>query len=861
MGTASRPVAAGQPGSPPWERAIQAFEATARRCEGPSKSHQGSALRRAIADLLETFGPRYPRGDEFLARLDGLEKRLAAPESRRPDVGDALRKDLDALRREALVANPLVSQQPILFVVRHPYRSHYHAIDTLFHTGEMNADLGRPHDTLFDGGGTLKAIDFAHGGRVRTLVDVPAGVARDPAVHFSGEKIVFALRRSVKEDYHLWEVRSDGGGLHQLTSAAGVSDFDPLYLPDERIAFSSTREPKYNMCSRDHGANLFCMEADGANIHQIGKNNLFDNQASLTPDGRILYSRWEYVDRNFGDAHSLWTINPDGTNQAVYWGNNTAVPGAVMSARAIPGTQQVLCIFGPPHAHLWGAMAIVDRRLGLDGRDAVVRLWPSQAMNLVRAGGPFDCDAFSAVQPKYMDPYPLSDKYFLCARSTEPNGPMGLYLVDVFGNELLLHREGPGCYDPMPLGPRPRPPLLPARRDFENREGTFYVADVYRGTHMQGVKPGAVKTLRVVESPEKRHWSAGAWFGQGYTAPAMNWHSLENKRILGSVPVEADGSAYFAVPAETFVYFQLLDENGMMIQSMRSGASVQSGEHAACVGCHDERRSAPPASTCDVPLALRRPPSRLAGWYGPAREFSFMTEVQPVFTRHCVACHDYGKPAGKKLNLAPDRTLTFNTAYTELWHKGYLTCVGAGPAEIQQAYSWGSHASRLTRELCDPKVPEHKKLNLSAEERNRLLTWVDLNGVYYPTYASAYPDSLTGRVPLDAAELDRLSRLTGVPLAQQRGFNINPGQDVSFDRPELSPCLAGLDPKDDRYKQSLAILQAGKERLARRGRGDELSGFVSSEADQRREIKYAQRRQIELDNRDAIVHGRKAYDH
>jgi hypothetical protein len=238
-----------------------------------------------------------------------------------------------------------------------------------------------------------------------------------------------------------------------------------------------------------------------------------------------------------------------------------------------------------------------------------------------------------------------------------------------------------------------------------------------------------------------------------------------------------------------------------------------------------------------------------------------MTEVQPVFTRHCVACHDYGKPAGKKLNLAPDRTLTFNTAYTELWHKGYLTCVGAGPAEIQQAYSWGSHASRLTRELCDPKVPEHKKLNLSAEERNRLLTWVDLNGVYYPTYASAYPDSLTGRVPLDAAELDRLSRLTGVPLAQQRGFNINPGQDVSFDRPELSPCLAGLDPKDDRYKQSLAILQAGKERLARRGRGDELSGFVSSEADQRREIKYAQRRQIELDNRDAIVHGRKAYDH
>lgn len=369
-----------------------------------------------------------------------------------------------------------------------------------------------------------------------------------------------------------------------------------------------------------------------------------------------------------------------------------------------------------------------------------------------------------------------------------------------------------------------------------------------------------MKALRVVESPEKRHWSPGAWFGQGYTAPAMNWHSLENKRILGTVPVEEDGSAYFAVPSEKFVYFQLLDANGMMIQSMRSGTSVQSGERASCVGCHDQRRSAPPSTTAPASLALRRGPSRLAAWYGPAREFSFLAEVQPVFTRHCVNCHDYGKKPGQKLNLAPDRTLTFNTAYTALWRKGYIKCVGGGPAEIQEAYSWGSFPSKLIQEIRDPRVPEHKGLKLSTEELDRIITWVDLNGIYYPTYASAYPDSLTGRIPLSNEQLDRLGRLTGVPFAQQRGYDSNQGPEVSFDRPELSPCLARLPAGDPRRQEALAIIQAGKESLARRPRGDEMVGFIPSEADLRREAKYAQRRQIELLNREAIRQGQKTYD-
>lgn len=850
-------------------------QAARRKLEDALKGFSASALRAAISDLSASFGDRYPRGQEFLARLDQLENRIPAPGSIPAEAADRIARlaaDLESLQREALLANPLVSRHPIVFVVRHQYRSHYHAIDTLFHTGELNADRGMtPHCNLFEAGGALKTLDLARGGRVTTLIETRKGIIRDPEVHYSGRKIVFALRTSAAEDYHLYEIEANGTGLRQLTRATGVSDFDPFYLPDDSIAFSSTREPKYNMCSRDHGANLFRMASDGANIHQISKNNLFDSLGTLMPDGRILYCRWEYVDRNFGDAHGVWTVNPDGTNQAVYWGNNTASPGAVYYPRIIPGTDRMVCVFGMHHMRLWGAMAVVDRRLGIDGRPGVVRTWPADAINRVRAGGGFDCDGFADVYPKYESPWPLSDKYFLCSRMTMRPGQtrlagdarsgeeMGIYLVDVFGNEVLLHVEEPGCYDPVPLAERPREPALPSKRDFEQKEGQFFVADVYQGTHVQGVRRGTVKRLRVVESPEKRHWSPGAWFGQGYTAPGMNWHSLENKRILGTTPVEADGSAYFSVPAEKFVYFQLLDEHGMMIQSMRSGAVVQSGERIGCVGCHEERRWAPPSPGQPVPLALRRASSKLESWRGAPREFSFMAEVQPVFTHHCVGCHDYGKEAGTKLNLAPDRTLTFNTAYTELWRNGLMACIGAGPAEIQPAYAWGSHASRLVRELRDPRIAEHKDLRLSPEDLDRIITWIDLNGVYYPTYACAYPDSLTGRIPLDRAQLGRLAQLTGVPFAEQRSHGANGGPEVSFDRPELSPCLSRLDRHGPAYREALSIIRAGSETLARRPRAD-MPGFIPSLPDQRREAKYAVRREIEMKNRAAIRTGGKVYD-
>jgi len=815
-------------------------------------------VREAIEDLIETFGDRYAGGEDFAKRLDQIEAELAHADV---EQVDQLRSRLEILRRNALVANPLLSGQPILFVTRHQYRSHYHAIDTLFHTDEFNVDRSIPHSDLFQGPGAMKTIDFGAGGKVATLLEAPDGVIRDPQLHFDGKRIVFAMRRNVREDYHIWTMNVDGTGLKPLTRAPGVSDFDPIYLPDDSIVFSSTREPKYNMCSRDHAANLFRMDSDGANIHQITKNTLFDNHSGLMADGRILYARWEYVDRNFGDAHGLWTVNPDGTNQAIYWGNNTAVPGAVFNAHEIPGTGQILCVLGAHHDRLWGALAIIDRRLGIDGRRPVLRTWPADAVEAVREGGAFDCDLYTrTVRLKYEDPWPLGEKYFLCSRMTGQAEQTGLYLVDVFGNELLLRTESPGCYDPMPIKETPRPPMIEPSRDFTSDEGYFFVADVYQGTHMKGVRRGMVKHLRVVESPPKLHWSKGMWLGQGYTAPAMNWHSLENKRILGTVPVEKDGSAYFRVPAETFVYFQLLDENGMMVQSMRSGTVAQPGETTGCVGCHEGRLAAPTAQLNGAPLALRREASDLQGWYGPTRTFGFAAEVQPVLDRHCVECHDYGTSAGETLNLSGDQTLAFNTAYMELWRKGYLKCVGAGPAPIQGAYTWGSHASRLIEEIREPSVKEHKEIALSQEDFDRLATWVDLNAVYYPTYACAYPESQTGRTPLTEVQFKRLSTLTGRNLAAMMNYQSNRSIEVNFDRPELSPCLGRIEDKGSaRYQEALAIIRAGRDRLRERPRAD-MVGFEPCEVDKKRQERYSQRQKAEWRNRCAIQRGERVYD-
>ena len=856
-----------------------------------------ATLRAAIDDLLAQFGPRYPDGSRFLRQLDALQQQ--------PAEAAATRAAFRQLQREASLANPLVCGAPILFVERQQYAPDHHNTGTDFQPGEISANGVRA-------GAAIKTGDVGRGGCVRTLLTAPGGVVRDLDVDYDGRRIVFAMRHDGQDSFHIFAMNGDGSGVVQLTQASPDTDLDPAWLPDGQIVFSSTRDIKYCGCNRHIQGNLFVMAADGANVRQISRNNLFDSRPSVMPDGRILYDRWEYVDRAYGPSFGLWTVNPDGSQHALYYGNNAWSPGAIFDARIIPGTQDCVAIFSSCHDRPWGAMVVLDRQRGLDGAEPVVHSWPGDLREYLRnstdyrqgqdAGHPVvgQIDAFRALPVKYEDPYPLSDpetgqaagQYFLCSRMTGQGEQMGIYLLDTFGNEILLHAPEPapqaglsetlGCFDPMPLAARPRSPVLPPQVDYAQPTGTVFVTDVYRGTGLEQVPRGTIKKLRVIEAPPKRNWTGPMWNMDTFQAPAMNYNCTSNKRILGDVPVEADGSAHFEVPADKFIFFQALDADGMLVQSMRSGTTIQPGERAGCVGCHEGRLSGAALPT-DLPLALRREPSRLEPWYGPPREFNYLTEVQPVFDRYCVRCHDYGQPAGEKLNLAGDLGLVFNTSYLELHRKSarrwfpdppggqklLIKAVHDGPPEVLPAYAWGSHRSRLV----DVLRAGHEDVELDRESLARIVTWIDMNAPYYGSYYSVYRDHVYGRAPLDDAQLARLADLTGLPYkVPAEHVNLNhtslagtelDGSQVNFTRPELSPCLIRLaDPNDPRHREALAIIQAGKDRLATQPREDMLGprAVPIAALDQQRDERCQRQQQCEAAARQAVRNGRSGTD-
>lgn len=800
-----------------------------------------NSTQKAVIHLIDTFGNEYPNGQQYLKQAAGFKVQIK--QATNQELCD-LRTAIMEFQKRALIENPLINRQPILYVVRDQYLNDHHSTATMFQTGEINTNS-------FRGGSALKSIDFRTG-QITTWLELNDGIVRDLEVHFDGQRVLFSMRKSIEDDYHIYEMDIKSQQIKQLTDGGGLSDIDPIYLPNDDIVFVSTREPKFCQCNRHIMGNLFGMGPQGENIHQIGRNTLFEGHPSLLPDGRILYDRWEYVDKHFGPAFGLWTTYPDGTNHVVYYGNNAWSPGGIMDARSIPDTSMVIATLGSCHDRPWGAIGIIDREVAMDGNEPIVHSWPEDLSSLITNNTGYgngkqrhhphggQIDNFTRLKQKYEDPFPLSDTYFLCSRTIEGERT-GIFLLDRFGNEICLHQEHHGCFDPMPLKPSNRPAYIPSRVDYSKDTGLLYVADVYTGGGMENVERGAVKILRVIEAPVKLFWTQTNWNLDATQAPAMNFNSTNNKRILGDVPVENDGSAYFEVPADTFIYFQLLDEKGMMVQTMRSGTIVRPGELQGCVGCHDDRLAAPKFSG-DL-QALQRKPSKIEHWYGEPRDFNYLTEVQPVFDRYCVKCHDYGKKAGETLNLSGDLGLAFNTSYLELRNKSALRwyldqpsdkkllvkAVDDGPAELLPPYAWGSHRSRLV----DVVQSGHKNVELDQESMDRIITWIDLNAPYYGSYASVYPDNVFGRSPLTNDQIDDLRELTGV-LVGDIGTELE-GSQCNFTRPENSLCLKGLNPEN--YQRALEIIREGKKTLQQTPRMD-MPGAQMLECDIMKLAKY-----------------------
>jgi hypothetical protein len=619
------------------------------------------------------------------------------------------------------------------------------------------------------------------------------------------------------------------------------------------------------------------------------------------PDGRILFTRWEYVDKHFAPAYGLWTVNPDGTDHALYYGGYAWQPSSIVDARIIPETGHFVAIFTAVHELAWGAMVVGDPARGLDGLEPIRKSWPADISAFMsqwnveeRIGSAYD--SFRAIKIKYEAPYPLSKNLFLCSRQTASKKGTGIFAVDTSGNEVLLHAEQPGCFDPMPIVSRKRPPIIPSKTNLSNPSGTFYVQNVYAGELMERIKRGTVKYLRVVEAPSKRAFpekGIGDWAapgcGDSHHPVALNWNHYNNKRILGTVPVEADGSAYFEAPAGRFVYFQLLDKDRMMIHSMRSGTMLQPGEVKGCTGCHDDQLRAPQMETGET-IAFRRKPNKLNGWHGPPRKFSYANEVQPVLDQHCTKCHDHGMEA-ETINLSGDKGIVFNHSYTNLmrlspavWHrqasgekKPLVSSVGAGPVKVIPPYSWGSKQSQLMAILKrgHPGDDGKPRVTLDKESLDRICTWIDLNCPYYPSHVTYYGNNTVGRSPLDHNDLAELGKLIlQSPRGKPYGWSsVNEytcgqigrimaehGPPVNFTRPEKSLCLTGFDSKQaPDYLRALALIRKGAHTLATHARLD-MPGFRPCKKDQAQLDRLEKRQEIERLNREAIIKGKRLYD-
>jgi len=593
------------------------------------------------------------------------------------------------------------------------------------------------------------------------------------------------------EPTHLYEIAIDGTGLRQLTNDKLHCDREPAYLPNGDVVFSSDRGCAASQCGAaplaysDFGLpNLFRVSADGVSVERLTYNKDVDRYPHCLSNGLIGYMRWDYQERFWQWPHAIWTIRPDGTMNDGLFKVHFKTPQSVREPRSIPGSQKLVVIATGHHAPAEGAVAVVDSSHGPNDPAGLRYVTPS--ISPVEGGlGSCKPVAEGGVPDRgglYKSPWPLSEKAFLVAYAHHHPKRMAYaaYYIDVWGNKELIHRDATmDVLCPMAVRKRPKPPAPSSIADPEADHAVCYLADVNRD--MAGVEPGAVRYLRI---SERLQW----FFDKSNNTGAIRWtpgtqHSRNfgywtwsPTRVIGTVPVEEDGSAYFKVPAGLAVYFQALDENMMEIRRMRSHIEFKPGEKRSCVGCHETKEYTPRSGSTPVRLALRREPSlpKPPPW-GNTEIVGYEELIQPIMNKHCVECHD-GKNAKTDLDLTDSRDpYGFVQSYRSLFgiSKDMPTPLGEGYREAyadipvlqrnegrsyetlrKQIYGgegllslsnhmsgpevthpkqFGSHRSRLVLSLLEDEVHKNN-VSLSDDEWEALVTWVDANAPYSSTY-------------------------------------------------------------------------------------------------------------------------------
>jgi len=542
-------------------------------------------------------------------------------------------------------------------------------------------------------------------GELTILLRDDAGSVRDPQVHYDGDKILFSYRPGGSDYFNLYEINADGSNLRQITDGP-YDDIEPTYLPDGGIIFCSSRCNRWVNCWLTKVAVLYRCDADGGNIEQISSNNEHENTPWPLPDGRILYQRWEYVDRSQVHYHHLWTTNPDGTAQVVYYGNMH--PGIVMiDAKPIPGSDKIVAVFSPGHGRKEheGKITIVSAKAGPDEKDS--------ARQISRAG-------------HFRDPYAFSEDRFLVAQNNR------ILLMDGRGDTREIYRldkeltdAGMQCHEPRPLRPRPRERIIPRSIQPDKTTGTLILQDVYQGRNMKGVKRGEIKKLLILETlPMPIHYTGGM-------DPISYGGTFTLERILGTVPVESDGSACMEIPADRSLFFVALDEQNNSVKRMQSFLTVRPGTTTSCAGCHEPRTQAPTDPGTNVLSALQKPPSRIQKIHGIPEVFDFARDIQPILDKHCLKCHDYDNRKGRVI-LTGDRGPMFSHSYYTLTFLREFVDGRNNPKSNLPPRSIGTSVSPVMKKI----TGSHHQVKLSQNEIDRIRYWIESGAAYPGTYAA-----------------------------------------------------------------------------------------------------------------------------
>ncbi len=738
-----------------------------------------------LADLRKrTTAGTFTAAEEQLADLQRQNAATAVTEAgaRRALFGAAC-----AARRRIAFANPLLNFNQLLFIKRHralynhmcdqfyglaatpggglyvleqPFGNHPAVRDVLANAVVGNGRLqGQP----LSGGPTAPPPVAYDGEGHRSGTESGGGTFLSPSLSYDGRTILFAFVENRGDPqhrwhtdptrghwaegrcYHLFQVGVDGRGLRQLTDGTW-NDFDPCWLPNGRVAFISERRGGYLRCGRVCPLYDLCdMAADGSGINALSFHESNEWSPGVTHDGRIIYTRWDYVDRHGCAAHLPWITSLTGTDARALHGNfapRPVRPDMELDVRAIPDSHKYVALAAPHHGQAYGSLIILDPRIpDDDAMGPVKRLTPEVDFPESQGGGEV-----------YGSPYPLAEDYHLCVydagmqvpQARDGRGRYGIYLVDSFGNKELIYRDPEmACLSPIPLRPRPVPAVsklsLPGRDAGSEAvspgapgEATMAVINVY-----DSIQPWPaqlkIKELRIYQLLPMSAPSGRPPHETGQRLAEAGDSVVPCRRVLGTVPVEADGSAHFVVPAYREVFFQALDEQGLAVQSMRSATYARNGERLVCQGCHEPGHRAP-VNNKPTPLAFKRAPSRPRPDVSGSNPLSYPLLVQPVLERRCVECHEQNKDKAPNLKKDPQANQWY-ASYNSLVPYAYTSYGAGGDWNSPRFYRTmpGQFGARVTRLYALLKQGHHD-VKLSAEDLHRLTLWLDSASMFYGVF-------------------------------------------------------------------------------------------------------------------------------